>query len=104
MPGPMPALKLSTAAPQRPFDAWPFLTHKATHSHPHPMATIKTINGTKEHKVVSPKAWLAARRKLLAEEKRFSRLRDQLAQKRRNLPWVQVEKDYTFDGPNGEET
>jgi predicted dithiol-disulfide oxidoreductase (DUF899 family) len=68
------------------------------------MATLKTINGTKEHKVVSPKAWLAARRKLLAEEKKFSRLRDQLAQKRRNLPWVRVETDYTFDGPNGEET
>ncbi|HWY31542.1 MAG TPA: thioredoxin family protein [Candidatus Acidoferrum sp.] len=68
------------------------------------MAKIKTVNGTEEHKVVSAKAWLAARKALLAKEKKFSQLRDQLNQQRRNLPWVKVDKEYVFDGPNGKET
>jgi predicted dithiol-disulfide oxidoreductase (DUF899 family) len=68
------------------------------------MAKLKTFAGTKEHKVVSEKEWLAARKRLLAKEKRFSRLRDQLASERRNLPWVKVEKEYVFDGPDGKET
>ena len=68
------------------------------------MAKIKTFSGTKEHKVVSEKQWLAARKKLLLEEKKFTKLRDKLNQKRRDLPWVKVEKDYIFEGPDGEET
>jgi len=53
------------------------------------------------HNVVSRDEWLEARRKLLQEEKDFTRLRDQLSQKRRNLPWVKVEKEYSFEGPDG---
>lgn len=68
------------------------------------MAKIKTFSGTKEHKVVPEKQWLTARKKLLAEEKKFTKLRDQLNQKRRALPWVKVEKDYVFEGPGGHET
>jgi len=68
------------------------------------MAKIKTALGTKEHRVVSEKAWLAARKALLVKEKKFTRLRDQLNQQRRNLPWVKVEKEYVFDGPDGKET
>jgi predicted dithiol-disulfide oxidoreductase (DUF899 family) len=68
------------------------------------MAKLKTITGTKEHRVVSRKNWLAARKALLVEEKKFTRLRDQLNQRRRDLPWVKVEKEYAFDGPNGPET
>jgi len=68
------------------------------------MATLKTHNGTVDHKVVSPKAWLAVRKKLLVHEKKFSKLRDELNQRRRNLPWVKVEKEYIFDGPDGPET
>jgi predicted dithiol-disulfide oxidoreductase (DUF899 family) len=68
------------------------------------MAKIKTVNGTEDHKVVSPKEWLTARKALLAKEKKFSQLRDQLNQQRRNLPWVKVDKEYVFDGPNGKET
>jgi predicted dithiol-disulfide oxidoreductase (DUF899 family) len=68
------------------------------------MAKIKTFKATKEHKVVSEKAWLAARKALLAKEKKFSRLRDELNQQRRNLPWLKVDKEYTFDGPDGKET
>jgi predicted dithiol-disulfide oxidoreductase (DUF899 family) len=55
-----------------------------------------------KHEVVSPDAWLEARMRLLAKEKEFTRLRDQLSQERRELPWERVEKDYDFDGPNGE--
>ena len=68
------------------------------------MAKIKTWRGVKEHKVVAPKVWLSARKKLLAEEKKFTKLRDRLNQKRRDLPWEKVEKDYVFDGPNGKES
>jgi predicted dithiol-disulfide oxidoreductase (DUF899 family) len=56
------------------------------------------------NKVVSQKEWLAARRELLREEKEFTRLRDRLSQKRRDLPWVRVDKPYVFEGPNGQET
>ena len=68
------------------------------------MAKIKTFHGVKEHKVVSQKEWLVARKKFLAKEKKFSKLRDELAQQRRALPWVKVEKDYVFHGPQGNET
>src|SRR5581483_8275636 len=64
----------------------------------------KTWRGVKEHKVVAPKVWLSARKKLLAEEKKFTKLRDRLNQKRRDLPREKVEKDYVFDGPNGKES
>jgi predicted dithiol-disulfide oxidoreductase (DUF899 family) len=56
------------------------------------------------NKVVSQEAWLAARRELLRDEKEFTRLRDRLSQKRRDLPWVRVDKPYVFQGPNGQET
>jgi predicted dithiol-disulfide oxidoreductase (DUF899 family) len=68
------------------------------------MAKIKTRNGTHDHKVVSQKEWLAARKKLLTAEKKFSRRRDQLNRQRRDLPWTKVEKDYVFNGPDGKET
>jgi len=56
------------------------------------------------HKVVSREEWLVARKEHLAKEKEFTRLRDQLSQQRRALPWAKVEKAYIFDGPNGKET
>jgi predicted dithiol-disulfide oxidoreductase (DUF899 family) len=57
-----------------------------------------------EHRVVSPHDWLVARRDLLAKEKEFNRLRDELSAARRELPWETVDKDYVFDGPEGRET
>src|SRR3989440_2491643 len=58
-----------------------------------------------EHaKVVSPTEWLAARKELLKREKEFTRLRDELSQQRRELPWEKVEKTYAFDAPKGKET
>jgi len=52
-------------------------------------------------KAVSQTDWLAARKKLLAKEKEFTRLRDELSRQRREMPWEKVEKQYVFDGPNG---
>jgi len=54
-----------------------------------------------KHKVVSKDAWTAARKKLLAKEKEFTRLRDELSEQRRALPWERVGKEYAFDGPKG---
>ena len=56
------------------------------------------------HKIVSRDEWLVARKAHLAEEKAFTRARDALSRKRRELPWEKVEKSYVFDGPNGKET
>jgi predicted dithiol-disulfide oxidoreductase (DUF899 family) len=56
------------------------------------------------HKVVSHDEWLAARKQLLLTEKEFTRARDRLSQKRRDLPWERVEKQYIFDGPAGRES
>jgi len=56
------------------------------------------------HQVVTPEAWVEARKQVLAKEKEFTRLRDQLSQARRNLPWVRVTKQYVFEGPEGKQT
>ena len=68
------------------------------------MPTIKTAFGMESRKVVSPKEWLVARKKLLTKEKKFSKLRDELNLQRRKLPWVKIEKDYVFEGPEGRVT
>jgi predicted dithiol-disulfide oxidoreductase (DUF899 family) len=57
-----------------------------------------------EHAVVSQPDWIEARKRFLAREKEFTRLRDELARERRELPWVRVDKPYVFDGANGQET
>jgi len=56
------------------------------------------------HPIVSQDEWLAARKRLLAKEKEFTRQRDRLSVERRALPWVKVEKEYVFDGVDGRET
>src|SRR4051794_33844406 len=55
-------------------------------------------------KIVSEAEWTAARKDLLAREKEFTRLRDELTRERREMPWVKVTKNYTFDGADGKET
>ncbi len=57
-----------------------------------------------DHKVVSRQAWAAAREELLAREKEHTRLGDELARWRRELPWVRVEKEYRFDTGDGTRT
>ena len=52
-------------------------------------------------KVVSSQQWETARQELLAKEKELTRARDALAAERRRMPWLAVEKEYEFDGPNG---
>jgi predicted dithiol-disulfide oxidoreductase (DUF899 family) len=56
------------------------------------------------HRIVSHDEWIAARKAHLADEKAFTRARDTLSRKRRELPWEKVEKNYVFDGPIGRET
>ncbi len=56
------------------------------------------------HPIASGEEWLRARKELLAKEKEFTRLRDELSQLRRDLPWEKVEKEYVFEGPHGRET
>lgn len=54
--------------------------------------------------IVTREEWLEARREFLAAEKAFTRQRDALSKARRELPWVKVDQEYVFDGPNGTET
>jgi predicted dithiol-disulfide oxidoreductase (DUF899 family) len=54
--------------------------------------------------VVSRAEWLEARKKLLLEEKSYTRQGDALAAERRNLPWVRVEKNYVVEAPGGNQS
>src|SRR5207245_2905563 len=54
-----------------------------------------------DHKVASREDWLAAREVLLVREKEHTRMGDDLARQRRELPWVRVEKEYSFDANEG---
>ena len=54
-----------------------------------------------KHGSATREQWLDARLALLKEEKELTRLNDELARKRRELPWVRVEKDYLFDTDDG---
>jgi predicted dithiol-disulfide oxidoreductase (DUF899 family) len=56
------------------------------------------------HRVVSHQEWLSASRDFLAKEKEFTRLRDELSRQRRELPWERVEKQYSFEAPEGRVT
>jgi predicted dithiol-disulfide oxidoreductase (DUF899 family) len=57
-----------------------------------------------KHEVVAHDAWVAARTELLAQEKEFTRLRDELGRRRRELPWEVVEKEYVLDGAQGRQS
>ena len=56
------------------------------------------------HTIGTREEWQAAREQLLAREKEHTRLGDELARQRRELPWVRVEKEYRFDTDDGERT
>ena len=51
--------------------------------------------------VVSPEEWKQAREEMLVKEKEYMRAGDALAAERRRMPWLAVEKDYEFVGPDG---
>jgi len=55
-------------------------------------------------RVASRQEWLEARKELLAEEKEMTRARDKLNTKRRELPMVEVDEEYVFEGPDGKAT
>jgi predicted dithiol-disulfide oxidoreductase (DUF899 family) len=57
-----------------------------------------------EHAVGTEEEWLAARRQLLDAEKEHFRQKDDLARKRRELPWVPIEKEYVFETDDGRKT
>ena len=57
-----------------------------------------------DHKVVGPAEWQAAREELLQREKEHTRMADELARRRRELPWVAIEKKYRFDTDDGTRT
>jgi predicted dithiol-disulfide oxidoreductase (DUF899 family) len=54
-----------------------------------------------EHRIGTQEEWQAEREELLKEEKKLTRRGDELAEKRRALPWVAVEKDYEFETTDG---
>jgi len=54
--------------------------------------------------IVSAPEWEAAREQLLVKEKEVTRARDALAAERRRMPWLAVEKEYVFEGPDGKKT
>jgi predicted dithiol-disulfide oxidoreductase (DUF899 family) len=57
---------------------------------------------TTPHRIGTPEEWRAERDQLLADEKELTRRGDELARRRRELPWIPVEKDYRFQGPGGD--
>src|SRR5947209_6935860 len=54
-----------------------------------------------DHKVGTREEWQAAREELLRREKEHTRMGDDLARQRRELPWVPVDKEYRFDTDDG---
>lgn len=67
-------------------------------------STLSPESSTTAPKIVSREEWLSARRALLAQEKAHTREYDRLRADRQKLPWVRVEEDYEFEGPDGRET
>ncbi len=59
------------------------------------------MNTDNEPRIGSREQWLAARLRLLAEEKELTRRSDELARKRQQLPWVRIDKEYRFEGAVG---
>jgi predicted dithiol-disulfide oxidoreductase (DUF899 family) len=57
-----------------------------------------------EHKIGTRAEWQAAREALLEREKELTRRNDELARERQELPWVPIEKDYSFDTDDGQRT
>jgi predicted dithiol-disulfide oxidoreductase (DUF899 family) len=56
------------------------------------------------HRVVSRDQWIEECKGLLAKEKEFTRLRDELSRERRALSWVRVDKEYVSEGASGKQT
>jgi predicted dithiol-disulfide oxidoreductase (DUF899 family) len=75
---------------------WPKTTRKETTTN-----SRKRRTKMNSPKIVSRDEWLTARKELLVKEKEFTRARDALSARRRELPMVKIERSYVFEGPNG---
>src|SRR3984957_11411291 len=67
-------------------------------------AGVTQAKETMQNQIVSREKWLEGRTKLLEHEKALTRHRDLVSAERLRLPWVRIEKDYIFDGPDGKLT
>src|SRR5215510_11565652 len=67
-----------------------------------PVVTTGRSETVTDHRIGTRDEWLAEREKLLVREKEHTRLGDELALARRELPWVPVDKEYRFDTDDGE--
>jgi predicted dithiol-disulfide oxidoreductase (DUF899 family) len=66
--------------------------------------TEAVASTTKHNRIVTQEEWLQARKHFLQKEKELTKLYDGLREERQKLPWVEVNKMYVFDGPDGKET
>lgn len=57
-----------------------------------------------QHPTVSREQWIAARKELLNKEKELLNLQDEVNRRRRELPWVKIEKEYIFETQRGRKT
>ncbi len=55
-------------------------------------------------RIATTDEWIKAREALLTAEKAFTRERDELSARRREMPWLRIDEDYVFNGPNGEQS
>src|SRR5688500_19235417 len=62
---------------------------------------MKTDQVMEKQKIASREEWLAARRELLKDEKALTPHSDEVARRRRQLPWVRIDKEYRFDTDEG---
>lgn len=65
---------------------------------------MNTTNQTTTPKIATREEWLEARKALLEKEKEHTRRGDELAQERQALPWVRIDKEYTFQTDEGEKS
>lgn len=92
---------MKTPSPDQPAVAAPSKKWLAAHQERTRQAPALPEPSFENPHVVSADEWLVARRELLREEKNFTRQRDALSARQRALPWVRIEKPYTFDSPRG---
>ena len=77
------------------------MTAELSNTHVRPPEWLPGQLSETGHRIGTREEWAAAREELLAREKEHTRLGDELARQRRELPWVRVEKDYRLDTANG---
>jgi predicted dithiol-disulfide oxidoreductase (DUF899 family) len=80
------------------------MSFEAATGHQGRLETIKEADQMTTHRVGTREEWLAERVELLAQEKELTRQSDELARRRQELPWVPVEREYTFDSADGKRT